>query len=403
MNVGRIWRKSSGGAWRRLQCTVLAALLGALGAPLAWAADVTISAAYRGEASGQFENTTPPAGFCSEWAWNCSGNDTVELPISFTKITEQGTSDARDRFYFKLPGRRQVSVVSHSTGATYNVTFEFLQLSQELRRLAGTAIMPVMGGMPKGGCSLVINTSFPDRARYIWNVTTSANPDACWADAGRPGDMVTSAVDKTGIKYRLIMPRPVGIPQGVYTGSTQFRVGPGGDLDFGNGVSNLNDTLLTVHFELSVEHDLYVLMPPGGDRAVLEPPGGLDAWSSGRGQPTKLVRDLPLRVWSTGPFKVYKRCEYAAGDRCGIRNPDSRQVPVRVSLSVPGNVQHGNAQALDVVLPTGSAGAPVFEPQAILLNRPARLRFQVDGSDIAGMEAGSTYQGEVVIVFEAEI
>lgn len=390
-------------SWRILG---LVLALQGMGIGHALATDVTISASYRGDAAGDFENTTPPADFCSQWQWNCSGFDspTAELPISYTKLTVQGTADNRDRFFFQMPPRRQIQVTNHLTGAHYNLAFEFLQFSQEAQRISGDGTMPVMN-FPKGGCNLRVNTSLSDTARFVWDLKNPQAPQPCWTEAGEPGTTISSAVGKTGVKFRMIMPRPVGIPQGTYTGSTQFTVGPGGDIDFGNGVTNLNDRLLTLNFDLKVEHDLSIIWPPGSGRAVLEPPGGWQAWLSGRGQPPRLQRDLPLRIWSTGPFKVYKRCQYEASGHCGIRNAAGHQVPVEVAITLPGNVQHGSGPARKVSLPTGIANAPVFEPQQVLGNHPGQLNFEVRGNNLPGMmaNAGSLYEGEVTVVFDAEL
>lgn len=397
--TGRVWR-------------LLALVLGLqlLGVQASQAAEVTLSARYRGAADGHFENTTPPADYCSEMALACRGADTttVELPISYTKTTAQGTPDIRDRFFFRLPPRRQVTVSNVASGSTYNVSFEFLAFSQELRRVSGSGTMPVMGGMPQGGCRLRVNTSGPDKARFVWNVSNPASPQACWSELRNesPGTTVTSTVDKTGIQYRLIMPRPIGIPQGTYRGTTQFTVGPGADLDFGNAVSDLNTGILTVNFELEVEHDLYVIWPPGADRAVLEPSGGWQSWLAGRGLPPRLERDLPIRIWSTGPFKVYKRCQYEMKERCGIRDHASPwQVSVEVSLTLPGNIKHANGPARKVTLPTGPLGAPVFEPQEVLINRPGQVHFEISGRRLAALigNAGSTFSGMVTVVFDADL
>jgi hypothetical protein len=381
---------------------VLASLL----TQAAQAAEATISASYRGDASGRFENTTPPAEFCSEWSFLCSAGDstTVELPIAYTKETVQGTGDNRDLFYFRMPPSRDVTVTNTSTGDNYKVTFQFTEFSQQLQWISGVRDpMPVMGA-PQSGCSLVVNTSMKGRARFVWSIKNPLNPQECWTRTGTSGDTTVSAVSKTGIKYRLIMPRPIGMPQGTYRGSARFTMGPGAELDFGHR-TDFNDRMLTVHFELSVEHDLYVIWPAGTERAVLEPPGGWQAWLGGRGRPARLSRDIPLRMWSTGPFKVYKRCAIGMGQGCAIRNQNGHQVPIGVSLSLPGNIQHAGGAARKVALPTGMANAPVFEPQQILLNHPGQLTFEVTGNDLDSMlgEAGTTYEGEVTVVFDAEL
>lgn len=388
--------------------TLLSGMLGLVASCLssAWAVDVTLSARYMGDAAGHFENTTPKADFCSRWPVMCN-KDTVDLPISFSKTTRKGAADPRDRFFVRLPARRTVTVVNQSTLDSYAVTLEFQEFSLELQRARGTPDVPIFN--LEGGCALRMSSSlnFGAYGRFLWAVNNPRDPQPCYSDSsdGAAGDQVESAVGLAGAAYSLIMPRPIGMPQGTYRGSTQFTVGPDADFAFGNNVSGLNDRVLTVHLELDVRHDLYLRFPPGTERAVLEPPGGWQAYLGGRGAPSRLERDLPFRVWSTGPFKVYKRCEFDMGEHCGIRNPANHAVPVEVGVSLPSNVQHGGGAARRILLTSGATGAPVFEPQHMLVDQPGQLHFQVRQAGVGEMtaHAGSTYQGQVTVVFDAEL
>ncbi|WMW04857.1 hypothetical protein [Pseudomonas entomophila] len=388
--------------------TLLLGMLGLAASSLssAWAVDVTLSARYMGDAAGQFENTTPRADFCGRWPVMCT-KDTVDLPISFLKTTSKRAADPRDRLFVRLPPRRTVTVVNQSTLDSYPVTLEFQEFSLELQRTRGTADVPIFD--LEGGCAIRISNSlnFGAYGRFLWSVNDPRDPQPCYSDSvrGEDEDQVESEVGLAGTTYSLIMPRPIGMPQGTYRGSTQFTVGADADFAFGNNVSGLNDRVLTVHLDLDVRHDLYLRFPPGSDRAVLEPPGGWQAYLGGRGVPSRLERDLPFRIWSSGPFKVYKRCEFDMGAHCGIRNPMHHAVPVEVSLSLPSNVQHGGGAARHVPLSTGATGAPVFNPQHLLFDQPGQLHFQVRQAGVGEMvvHAGTTYQGQVTVVFDAEL
>lgn len=245
--------------------TILLALLGLVGGYLSpsWAADVTLSARYLGDADGQFENTTPKADFCTRWPSMCN-RATVDLPISFLKTTTRGAADPRDRLFVKVPARRTVTVVNQSTLDSYLVTLEFQEFSLELQRVRGTPDVPIFN--MQGGCMLRAANSHNLGAigRFLWSVSNVVAPQPCYSDSssGTDGEEVQSSVGLAGTSYRLIMPRPIGMPQGTYRGSTQFTVGADGDFAFGNNVSNLNDPILTVHLELDVRHDLYLRFPP---------------------------------------------------------------------------------------------------------------------------------------------
>jgi len=380
--------------------------LAASSLPSAWAAQVTLSARYLGDPAGQFENTTPRADFCTRWPLVCNV-DTVDLPIGFRKTTSQGAADLRDRFFVRLPARRTVTVVNQSTFESYAVTLEFLQVSLELQRTRGLPEVPIFN--LEGGCALRVSESrgFGAYGRFVWTVNDPAIPQPCYSDSrnGTIGDQVESDVGLAGVVYRLTMPRPIGMPQGTYRGTTEFTMGGDGDFAFGNNAVDFNDSILTVHLELDVRHDLYLRFPPGSDRAVLEPPGGWQAYLGGRGLPPRLERDLPFRIWSTGPFKVYKRCEFDMGLHCGIRNASNHAVPLEVGLSLPSNVQHEGGAARRIPLTTGALDAPVFLPQHLLSNQPGQLHFQVGGAAVKEMaaHAGTTYQGEVTVLFDADL
>lgn len=212
-------------------------------------------------------------------------------------------------------------------------------------------------------------------------------------------------VEELSIGFNMNIPPPYRLKAGTYRGSITYRIGPGGDFDFGNDVSNLSGDSLTVNFELDVQHAFMFEFPPGSDRAVLEPRNGWQAWLAGGKAPQRLYRDLPFRVWSTGPFKVYKLCQYDTGAKCAIKNDGGEQVPVDVAMSLPAGVQHRGQAVERLPLPTGRLAALQFEAAMPTLNRPGQLHFEVGRNDVQAMlqHPGSTYTGQVTVVFDAEL
>ena len=90
---------------------------------------------------------------------------------------------------------------------------------------------------------------------------------------------------------------------GQYTGSITYTMGPGGDYDFGD-VMVPNKNALTFNFILSVEHDLKVDIPPGGNRIELLPEGGWQAWLNRGRAPARLYRDQTFRIAASSRFKM---------------------------------------------------------------------------------------------------
>lgn len=373
----------------------------------ATALEATISAEYRGAALGRFTNTTPLASYCRQWPADCANAQAVELPITYTKATIKGAADSRDHYYIRVPGSREVDVYHQLTGESHRLKFAITAVSQQVQWPLGGN--PAFTAYVRGGCSYRRSYGWPatpSRALYLWSVNNPQAPSGCHsiADRMQPGYVATPPVSEMGVAYNLDMPAPYRMKPGIYTGSVTYSIGPGGDFDFGNGVTDLNGNSLTLHFRLDVQHAFMFDFPPGSERAVLEPEGGWKAWMAGRGTPRKLYRDLPFRLWSTGPFKVYKLCQYYNADRCGIRNENGHEVPVDVALSLPAGIEYLGRPVQRLPLPNGRGAALQFDAAMPALNRPGQLHFQVDQGDVRSMldHAGSTYTGLVTVVFDAE-
>jgi len=378
-------------------------------APLAMALDVTITAQYLGGGTGRFDNTTPPGGLCSSWAVTCRTRTTVTLPITYDKKTTKGAADPRDLFYVGLPARREVDVYHDITGESRRLTFEWTALSQRVQTSGSLYNHPLNNRVFNGGCSGVgaVSQERPAKVSYLWNITQPTTPSPCWVfSRTAPGGWVEIAsVLETSVAYEMNITPPFRMPSGTYRGSVTYSIGPGGDFDFGNDVTALSGDSLTINFVLDVQHAFIFEFPPGSERAVLEPPGGWQAWLAGGKPPQRLNRDLPFRAWSTGPFKVYKLCQYDAGAECGIRNEHNDQVPVQVALSLPEGIQHAGGLVERLALPSGPQAALQFDAVAPTLNRRGQLHFDVARSQVQNMlkHPGSTYTGQVTVVFDAEL
>lgn len=86
----------------------------------------------------------------------------------------------------------------------------------------------------------------------------------------------------------LFTPNPLGMLAGHYTGSLTYTVGPNGDFDFGD-VMLPSSPILTMNFNLDVQHTLKVDVPPGGERSSCSPAGGWQRLASRRAQTGAVV------------------------------------------------------------------------------------------------------------------
>ncbi|HDS1736974.1 TPA: hypothetical protein QEM55_004038 [Pseudomonas putida] len=368
------------------------------------ALETTVSAQYLGHVSGKFENTTPPALFCQRFAYRCTSHDVVDLPITYSKTAvEEGP---RQRFYIQLPGIRQVDVFHEKTGEPHTLSFEFTGVSQKTQG-PEWYLSPVYNAVIEGGCTKAGIIGNPPYVFFLWDVTNPRAPGGCHSRNPRvkPGDRAEVSVTNMGVSYNLNMPAPFRMKTGIYRGSVTYSIGPGRDFDFGDGVSALNDNSVTINFVLDVQHAFYFEFPPGTDRAVLEPRNGWQGWLSRGHVPERLYRDLPFKLSSSGPFRVYKVCQYDIDTRCGIKNDKGDQVPVLLSVSLPAGILYRGRPVQRLALPSGRVQALQFDAVQPTVNRPGQMHFEVAQDDVRSMlpNAGTTYSGQATLVFDAEI
>ena len=170
--------------------------------------------------------------------------------------------------------------------------------------------------------------------------------------------------------------------------------------------NNGNDNTLTFNFTLSVEHNLKVDLPPGGNRVELLPEGGWQAWLNRGRQPAKLFRDQTFVISASGRFKMQLECSLAIGNTCGLRNGAGDEVPLQVGVTLPYGLQDQYGQAVNKLpLRLDGSGTELFQPGYYVNNRPASLHFTVERDDVKEMlkQPGSTYTGVVTVIWDSEV
>lgn len=377
-----------------------------LALPVAHALEVTLSAQYRAESSAKFEHTTPPASACALFPSLCTNSPSVTLPITYTKFTQISTQP-RENFYMRGPAPKQVDIYHEQSGETYQAQLKFTRLAQQVasprRRNNPAASRYRMGGncQPQNGTWLSQN-------EYLtrWHIDTI--PFECWT---RPENVASNSQEtvttsELSLVYTLGLPPPYKLRPGIYRGSVTYTLGTGGDFDFGDDVTALNSNDVKVNIVLDVQHSFRVDFPVGFDHAVLEPPGGWTSWLDGGRVPPRIYSDKSMRLWSTGPFRVYKLCEYDVGDVCGIRNRRGEEVALKVGITLPYGIRYEGWRTVNnMPLPTGRAAALEVEAMLLTANGPGQLHFEVAQADLRPMldRGGEQYSGKVTVIFDAEI
>ncbi|MNV02707.1 hypothetical protein D3C71_929460 [compost metagenome] len=192
---------------------------------------------------------------------------------------------------------------------------------------------------------------------------------------------------------------------GNYTGTLALTVGPGGDFDFGDrGV--VGESVVNIHFVLTVAHDLKVTTAPGADTARLQPQGGWARWAEHGIAPKALQSDLPFTITGSAPFSLRLDCEFPEGEQCAIRsNLDGQLAPVDIAISMPGIRSESTGSDANRYRLRANSGRETFMPTTPVAQRPSRVHFNVEGEPMQRMLAqpGSHWQGRATLIFDTEI
>jgi hypothetical protein len=88
-----------------------------------------------------------------------------------------------------------------------------------------------------------------------------------------------------------------------------------------------------------------------------------------------------------------------------MRNPAGHQVPVNIALTLPAGVEYQGGAVNRLPVPVGRHAALLFDQVTVVSNRPGQMHFDVSGEPLRQMlqQAGSKYEGEVTVVFDAEL
>lgn len=216
--------------------------------------------------------------------------------------------------------------------------------------------------------------------------------------------MEVASVLETSVAYEMTTTPPFRMPSGTYRGSLTYSIGPRGDFDFGNDVTALSGSSLTVNFVLDVQHAFLFEFPPGSERAVLEPPG-----AGKLGWPAASHRSGSIATCHSGPGRQARSRFTSSASTMWVPSAGfatSTTTRCRYwSHSRSQGVSSTRGQVERLALPSGAQAALQFDAVTPTLNRRGQLHFDVERSQVQNMlrHPGSTYTGQVTVVFDAEL
>ncbi|WP_238346772.1 hypothetical protein [Pseudomonas viciae] len=400
--------------------------------PTANALTQDISALFRPDPAkpteNKFTNTTPVSGYCAARPSECraTGMFSILLRVSANAIgaIQAGHEDPRQGAMFKVPANwRPVQVTHAGTGETEVVEVRWAGVGSQ-QFFPDSDVVQLVGGdvsslrahqMLWTGLDWVYAPSpcryggvggYTDRTySFFWKTPTEG---VCAKRANYlipHGSMRYIYLD---FAYELRTPNPLKMSSGQYTGSLTYSVGPGQDVDLGD-VMIPDDSAITLNFNLEVQHTLKVEVPPGGNRVVLEPQGGWQAWLNQGQKPTRLFRDQTFHISASSRFKMNLQCQFAdaSDNTCLLWAPSSGLlVPVNISVTLPNGLTDAAGQPVNRRrLYLDGSGTELFQPGHYIDRRPGTLHFEVARNQVEEMLAGEAkhYSGNVTVIWDSEI
>lgn len=266
----------------------------------------------------------------------------------------------------------------------------------------------------------------PNAREVAWLWSVPEGNAGCYkiSQRERPvgSEFYINKVAQLSIGYTLVVPNPLKMDSGIYTGTLPLSVGPGGDIDFGDNYQ-ASDTELTINFTLSVNHELKLTTTANDQAASIQPCAsgrictadeGLANWE--RWMVTRITPQLTGRsnfsLSSSGSFTVYLECEHEqkSGPDCALRsdNMPSQTVPVQTLLTLPDNIVD-NVTGATVSKRPLAAGRDltrnVFVTKTFGQDRAGSIDFLVVQKDVDTMlkTRPDTYRGAVTIIFDSQI
>ncbi|MBB3243170.1 hypothetical protein FHW68_004737 [Pseudomonas sp. Tn43] len=371
----------------------------------------------------EFVNKTPESGYCEYYPDICRASNTFSLRL-MTRLESnkamQAGADPRNSAMFKVPGNwRRLTVTNAETGRMETVEVRIAGIGSNYVLSDTAASLTGASNAQEGHNRLWkgygwVNSAPPCETTgvgfygastyaFFWK-TPNETPCVKTANFTIPG-MTYGYLD---FAYELRTPNPLGMFSGLYTGSLSYRLGPGGDFDFGD-VMIPNDPDLTLDFVLDVQHILKVDIPPGGEKVQLVPAGGWQSWLQAGRRPVSLFRDQTFNISASSRFKMQLECETPGiVTDCQIINPHTGGgVELQVSVSLPNGLNDLAGQPVKRRrLRTGQANALHLQPAFYVDNTPGVLHFEVpkyvmEFMLLPGM--GGRYSGRVTVIWDSEV
>ncbi|WP_157768090.1 hypothetical protein [Burkholderia ambifaria] len=350
--------------------------------------------------------------FSLQFPW--PGNQGWDL-VANKKVVVPDT-DPRQGIYFGFDASdHSVQVINSKTGESHSVSLSIDGIAWGGNNITSTARKDGDGPegqlpFPKGSnCNPHPVHWFPQWDQWFGMYTAVTHqPTVCYVLFGKtnPND-ADAHIRNVSMHYSLTMHKPWTWASGTYTGSYVYKVGPGGDLDFGDNIDYSTYGDVRINLTLTVSPNMYVRFNAGPDGVVnanLQPPSG---WLNWQGKmPPYLSTDVPFDFGASGPVKIHlANCDHPVGDTCGIVDLNGSGSPLGVDALLTDNrlTDDSGKQAIHSRLSTQER---VFKPNTEAGGTgiyPAHLLLKTQDGVTQQMQRGHHYGGHMTIVFDSNV
>lgn len=389
-------------------------ILTILSIPLTQAATIQVTAEYKPApydiTGSKFINTTPcsvPEEMIGDfWCKGVASLDKEQAISIPTKITSKIVSnDAKLEHaitYQKFTGEKTVELTKVGGGASHKMNFQLTRIgaaqAPNIMMDATTTGTIWTEQNVKGDCNFrLLQWANSFAFDYLYDIKNANQKTGGMCYYNKFKSTFTSktiTIKRIYIGYKLIPPNPLKMANGTYNGSLALSLGRNKDLDFGD--ATYSDSNVTIEFTLRVTHQLKVEFPAGSNKVILQPPKGWAPWMNSGKTPPYLQAELPFRLWKSAEAYVYlSYCQYESNGKCQLKNTkNNHKVDVNISY-VTGLGNHA---------PLTKSKHQLFN-DGIHIDVKRKIVFEINRTNLTEMMKypGSTYQGDITIMFEAEI
>jgi hypothetical protein len=364
-----------------------------------------------------FINKTPDSGYCVSYPDQCKQNNmfSIQIPVRFgpSSVIAPGTGVP-----VKVPANwRQLTVTNRETLESETVEVRITGIGSNYMLSDTAANLVGVTDAREGHQKLWTSNSWVYAAapceysgvgsysgsnyRFFWKTPSEA---ACTKVAAYRIPFMS--FDTLDFAYELRTPNPLGMSSGLYTGSMNYRLGPGQDFDIGG--LNADDSNLTLDFVLDVQHTLKVTLPPGGNKIELVPQGGWQSWINEGRKPNRLFRDQTFHISASSRFKMTLFCSSSISNNCVINDMTARKYGmVELSVTLPNGLTDQYGRPVNrVPLRIGSSGALHFAPSFYVDRGKGILHFEIgEFWTHAMLQSGvpGDYSGTMTVVWDSEV